>query len=500
MILRIETIVLSFVVASSPAARAGDWLVGASRESPLETKQRHHRVAERRRGVQIICHRGAQEFAQENTLEAYRATLELGGDGNEIDIRRTRDGVLVCFHDDMLDRLLEAYGTVPEVTWAELQNFPFRDQGPFGGQCRVPTLIEVLELHRKFSGLLHLDIKEAGLDEAIAALLDRFDMWDHVAYCNADNAASIVASPKLKLSRYKAGLYGDRSEVAPLAIAEALQKPGDGVIVEDPRGVLVALGRPLGTVSTEPVEPVSHRPPVEKLRLPPVEELIAAIAAADDWNHVAESAADQARSGARIRSRARAAEQILAIGTTSDEALAALEDRVRHRSLHKDWMYHGFDAAMSLRTLILLRAPHAIELARYTLWLDDPALVPVHNAKWNTPRSWTDFRVKMHVFPALEKLPGEGTEQLCRDYLALSDDAARRIGPPQFEAAAKTLLTVSPTTETALELMRHRLREVRGRVILQCVKYSSNPWAHSALEQAAPHALAYIPRASSERK
>lgn len=139
---------------------------------------------------------------------------------------------------------------------------------------------------------------------------------------------------------------------------------------------------------------------------------------AGDWDRVAESAEDQASAGARIRSRARAAEQVLAIGTTSADAMAALEQRVRHRSLHKDWMYHGFDAAMSLRSLILLRAPQAVELARYVLWLDDPNLARVHNPKWNTPRSWTDFRVKMHVFPALEKLPGSATESLCRDYLA----------------------------------------------------------------------------------
>jgi hypothetical protein len=162
-------------------------------------------------------------------------------------------------------------------------------------------------------------------------------------------------------------------------------------------------------------------------------------------------------------------------------------------------MFHGFDGAMSLRALILLHAPHAVELARYELWLDDPQLEPVHDKKWNTPRSWTDFRVKMIVFPSLEKLPGAATERLCRDYLALSDDDARQIGPTQFEAAAKTLLTVSPGTETAVELMGHRLREVRGRAILQCVRYSSESWACAALEKAAPHGLDYIIPAGRRR-
>src|SRR6185295_6643105 len=112
-------------------------------ETPAEGKRRHERVAERRKGIDIICHRGASEHAHENTLEAFRATFELGGDGNEFDIRRTKDGILVVFHDDMLDRLLDGYGDVSEVSWAELQRFRFREPGRFGAQCRIQTLVEV---------------------------------------------------------------------------------------------------------------------------------------------------------------------------------------------------------------------------------------------------------------------------------------------------------------------------------------------------------------------
>src|SRR3954468_19037587 len=98
--------------------------------------------AQRRERTHIICHRGASEFAHENTLEAYRATFETSGDGNEIDIRITKDGVLVCFHDDMLDPLLVAFGDVGDFTWEQLARFPFREPGRFGDQCRIPTLVE----------------------------------------------------------------------------------------------------------------------------------------------------------------------------------------------------------------------------------------------------------------------------------------------------------------------------------------------------------------------
>jgi glycerophosphoryl diester phosphodiesterase len=461
-------------------------------ETPAEAKARHARVAERLGGVHIICHRGASEFAHENTLEAYRATFELGGDGNEIDIRATRDGVLVCFHDDMLDQSLEGYGDVSDLTWEELRRLPFRDPGPFGKHCRIPTLLEVLLLHRRHAGLLHLDIKRPGLDRAIAALLDQLDMWDHVPYCNTEHGGVILKDRRYRPRRYKAGLYLDRGEVDPQAIAAALKKPGDGLIVDDPRGVAVALGRKPGKVSREPVAPLANPPARASVRLPAVEELVRTLRDADDWDRVAESAADRAAAGKRIRARAVAAEQLLAHGAKSAEALAALEERVRKRSLHRDWMYHGLDGAMALRSLLLLRAPRAVELARFALWRDDPALKAVTNPAYKVPPSWTDWRLKRAVFPALEKYPGPATEKLCRDYLALSDAEAARIGPPLFEPAARTLLTVSPRRETALELLKHRLGVVRGRAVLHCLAHADRPWARAALKEGAPHALAYL--------
>jgi len=462
-------------------------------ETPAASMRRHERVAARRAGIDIICHRGASEHAFENTLEAYRATFELGADGNEIDIRQTKDGVLVLFHDDMLDRNLEAYGDVSDFTWDELRQFRFRNPGRFGDQCRIPTLVEVFNLHRQFAGLIHLDIKRSGLDRQIADLLTQMDMWDHVAYCNDENGGVILTDPRLKLRRYKGGLYADRSEVFPNPIADILKMPGDGVIVDDPRGTIVALGRKLGHLSRTPV---AAQLPRKLPDLPPPDAgtLIATLQDNRDWDTVAVTPEDQTASGQRIRARALAAEQSLLIpsqSTAMPNVITALEDRVRRRSLHKDWMYHGFDGAMALHSLILLKAPGAAGLARETLWRDDPALEPVIDTRWKNPRSWTDFRIKMVIFPALQQLPGAASEQLCRDYLALSDDVARQLSPPLFEEASRALLSISPTRPTAIELMRHRLQVVRGRAILDCLSRASEAWAIDALKEGAPHALQY---------
>jgi hypothetical protein len=477
-----STFICSALAEEGPGIRA---------ETPAQAKLRHTRIAQRRQSTNVICHRGASEFAHENTLEAYRATFELGAGGNEIDIRQTKDGVLVCFHDDMLDRILDAFGDVSDYNWNELRQLQFRDPGPFGEQCRIPTLVEVFELHRRHGGLIHLDIKRPGLDSAVADLLTRMDMWDHVAHCNTENGDAILQDPRLKLRRYKApGMFEDRSETFPEPIAAAIHQPGDDLIVDDPRGVLVSLGRKIGQLSKLPVAPRAKTASANA-ELPDETQLIAILRNADDWNQVADSPEEQAASARRITARARAAGQLLAIKTASTEAFAALKERVHKRSLHKDWRIHGLDGAIALRSLLLLGAPEAVETARVALWRDDPALQPLVNPQWNSPRSVVDFRVKMVVFPALKNVAGPDAEKLCRDYLALSETEARRLGILQFQEAAHALLAISPRFETARELLQHSLQAVRGRAILDCVAHADEPWAREALERHAPHALAY---------
>jgi hypothetical protein len=118
----------------------------------------------------------------------------------------------------------------------------------------------------------------------------------------------------------------------------------------------------------------------------------------------------------------------------------------------------------------------------------------VLDRRWKNPRAWTDFPVKMVIFPALEGCPGPAAEELCRDYLALGDEGARQLGPPQFEGAARALLAISPKAETALGLLRHRLRVVRGRAVLDCLAHAGEGWARAALIEGAPHALAFRER------
>jgi glycerophosphoryl diester phosphodiesterase len=55
--------------------------------------------------IDVFAHRGLHVIERENTLSAFRAAVAIGVDGVELDVRRTRDGVLVIHHDSNVDSL-----------------------------------------------------------------------------------------------------------------------------------------------------------------------------------------------------------------------------------------------------------------------------------------------------------------------------------------------------------------------------------------------------------
>jgi glycerophosphoryl diester phosphodiesterase len=62
----------------------------------------------------LIAHRGASAYAPEHTLTAYRLAIVQDADYVEQDLAVTRDGVLVCLHDDSLERTTNVEEVFPQ--------------------------------------------------------------------------------------------------------------------------------------------------------------------------------------------------------------------------------------------------------------------------------------------------------------------------------------------------------------------------------------------------
>ncbi|HPI72899.1 MAG TPA: glycerophosphodiester phosphodiesterase family protein [bacterium] len=95
----------------------------------------------------VTAHRGASGWTPENTLAAFSKAIELGSDYSELDVRLSRDGVVVLSHDDSLRRTTGQPGAVWDYTVEELKTF---DAGAwFGPEFtgeKIPTLQEVMRL------------------------------------------------------------------------------------------------------------------------------------------------------------------------------------------------------------------------------------------------------------------------------------------------------------------------------------------------------------------
>ncbi|MFQ5415557.1 MAG: glycerophosphodiester phosphodiesterase [Myxococcota bacterium] len=69
----------------------------------------------------VIAHRGASGYAPENTLPAFRRALEIGAVEVELDVQQSADGVLVLFHDRILDEKTDLSGPVRQHAAADLE-------------------------------------------------------------------------------------------------------------------------------------------------------------------------------------------------------------------------------------------------------------------------------------------------------------------------------------------------------------------------------------------
>ena len=89
-----------------------------------------------------IAHRGLHDFSRgviENTATAFAAAIT-GGYAIECDLQLTADGEAVVFHDETLERLIEAEGRVKNLAAPAMQKLTIRHSDD-----RVQTLRELLE-------------------------------------------------------------------------------------------------------------------------------------------------------------------------------------------------------------------------------------------------------------------------------------------------------------------------------------------------------------------
>ena len=221
----------------------------------------------------IIAHRGASYFAPEETAPSYFLAREMGVDYLEVDLQRTKDGVLIALHDDDLRRttnVAEVFpdrttDTVDKFTFSELQSldagswfnirFPDRARASFKN-VRILRLEDVMRIAEGGSNKpgLYIETKSAqrfpGIEKQLVEILTARGWIKSLAtgVSGSPQTEGARVPPRVIFQSFEADSLARLKELAPqvpatLLIDEAvMRKDGWDVVLRRAKQVAVGIG------------------------------------------------------------------------------------------------------------------------------------------------------------------------------------------------------------------------------------------------------------------
>ncbi len=117
------------------------------------------------------AHRGASEYCPENTMTSFYQGITMGANGIETDLRRTKDGVIVLFHDDTLERVCGESGSIADYTWDELQSFRVTKNG------LTDKIVKFEDFLKAFAWrdlTFAIELKDGGLEREATELIRKY--------------------------------------------------------------------------------------------------------------------------------------------------------------------------------------------------------------------------------------------------------------------------------------------------------------------------------------
>lgn len=160
----------------------------------------------------LIAHRGASAYAPEHTFAAYRLAIEQGADFVEQDLAVTKDGILICVHDDSLERTTNVEEVFPDRATVE----------PVSRRKRWFVIDFTLDEIKRLDAGIWFDVRFAG---------ERVPTWAEAveAVGTAAGLYPELKSPALYRAR---GIDMERLFVESLAPLKLLERPSGSLILQ----------------------------------------------------------------------------------------------------------------------------------------------------------------------------------------------------------------------------------------------------------------------------
>jgi glycerophosphoryl diester phosphodiesterase len=200
--------------------------------------------------LQMIGHRGGNDWAPENTLAGLAHSFQIGAQAVEFDVHFSSDQVPVVMHDETLNRTTNCTGAVEKYTYAQLRRCLSKRGQP------VPNIYEALALVARAGGEAYVHVKQADTAaqaRTIVAALNRYGLNDgrstttiadkttilnRLTKAGAKRCGLIFSRPSYWRATYPV-LIPFNTPITPALIARA-QRTGHFVIAVQNRPIRVA--------------------------------------------------------------------------------------------------------------------------------------------------------------------------------------------------------------------------------------------------------------------
>ncbi len=119
-----------------------------------------------------FAHRGGNDFAPENSLKSFMRAYEIGYKYLETDVHLSKDGYLVAFHDESLDRVTNKSGYIKDLSLTDIKKAKIHDVE------EIPLLVDLLEnLPECF---FNIDCKSDDTVIPLINLIKKYSLLDRV--------------------------------------------------------------------------------------------------------------------------------------------------------------------------------------------------------------------------------------------------------------------------------------------------------------------------------
>ena len=152
----------------------------------------------------IYAHRGASAYAPENTKVAFEKAIELKANGIELDLQKTKDGKIVIFHDDYIDKKSNGTGKIEEHTYQELLELDFGIW--FDNKYKNEKIVLFEDFARDYLDkdlTFAIELKVLGIEKETLEIINKYKVHNNIyitsfLYEALENVRKI--DPNIKLS------------------------------------------------------------------------------------------------------------------------------------------------------------------------------------------------------------------------------------------------------------------------------------------------------------